>query len=240
MKRFGLIGHPLTHSFSAQFFSAKFHREGISARYDLLPIQSLQDIEQFVAENQLDGFNVTVPHKKSIVPFLNHLSDDARKVGAVNCVKVTRAGWFGHNTDIIGVEGALHLLLGKIKINRALILGNGGSAAAVCHVLDNLGIGYRIVSRKGALNYENITHVDIQNADLIVNTTPLGMYPETSGFPQIPYDNISEKHFALDLIYNPTETVFLQKCRLQGAKTQNGQLMLELQAEASWQIWSQD
>lgn len=240
MKRFGLIGHPLSHSFSAQFFSDKFQREGIYARYDLLPIQSLQDIEQLVAENQLDGFNVTVPHKKNIVPFLQHLSDDARKVGAVNCVKVTKDGWFGHNTDITGFEGALHHLLRKIKINCALVLGNGGSAASVCHVLDKLGIGYRIVSRSGALNYQNVSHVDIQNADLIVNTTPLGMYPETSRFPQIPYEAISEKHFALDLIYNPIETVFLQKCRLQGAKTQNGQLMLELQAEASWEIWSQD
>lgn len=240
MKRFGLIGHPLSHSFSAQFFSDKFQREGISAHYYLLPIQSLQDIEELVAENQLDGFNVTVPHKKNIVPFLHDLSDEARNVSAVNCVKVTEAGWVGHNTDVIGFEGALLQLLGRNKINRALVLGNGGSAAAVCHVLGKLGIGYRIVSRSGALNYENIIYVDIQNVDLIVNTTPLGMYPETSRFPHIPYEAISEHHFAFDLIYNPIETGFLQKCRLQGAKTQNGQLMLELQANASWQIWSQD
>ncbi|MDP4764116.1 MAG: shikimate dehydrogenase [Salibacteraceae bacterium] len=238
MKKFGLIGNPLAHSFSEKFFTEKFKRESIQdCSYKLFPLQRIDQLPALLEKENLQGFNVTIPYKESVLSYLNQLSDEAKQIGAVNCVLIEDEKLIGHNTDVFGFEVSISQWLNK-PIKQALILGNGGSAKAVKFALKRLEIPFEIVSRSGALNYENLPASLVHDSHLIINTTPLGMSPQTEAFPDIAYEAIGSQHFVFDLIYNPSETPFLRKCKLAGASIKNGAEMLKLQAEKSWEIWS--
>ena len=235
MKRFGLIGHPLSHSFSKTHFTEKFEREGLDCEYENYDIDDIA----LVRELDLSGFNVTSPYKEAIIPYLDELNPIAAEVGAVNTVKVLPDGrLIGYNTDVIGFA---ETVFGAELQKTALILGTGGASKAVQYALRQLGIRYSIVSRstsKGDYHYEELTPEIIQSHLLIVNATPVGMAPNVNEAPNIPYDAITPQHTLIDLIYNPEETLFLRKGKEHGATTINGLTMLHAQAEASWEIWT--
>lgn len=239
---FGIIGYPLQHSFSPQYFNSKFAREKIDAVYERFELRDVRDFPALIKERpHLCGLNVTLPHKRAIVPFMDELHDTAAAIGAVNCIAFHGAGMKGYNTDAIGFEQSLRPLLGA-EHRRALVLGTGGSAAAVKYALGRLGIEYMSVSRQptgNELGYEELTREILDAHLLIINCTPLGMAPDTDSFPPIPYSLLSRHHVLYDLVYNPVETEFLRKGRAYGAHTRGGMEMLYLQAEANWQIWRQ-
>ena len=246
MDLYGLIGYPLSHSFSAAYFTRKFETEHIDAAYKLFPLPHIEDLPDLIqAQTQLQGFNVTIPHKISMLPFLHTLSPEALDTGAVNCVKINRNNQHielkGYNTDIYGFELSLKPLLGNMHTH-ALILGSGGAAKAVAYVLKKLGINFLQVSRNpkttNHIDYKDITEEIISTHKLIIHTTPLGMYPETENFPDIPYHLLRNEHVLYDLVYNPEETMFLKKGKAAGAICKNGMEMLTLQAEKSWGIWN--
>jgi len=187
----------------------------------------------------IQGFNVTMPFKKQIIPFLDQLSSEAKKVGAVNTVRLTPKGWYGYNTDVYGFELSLNHFKGKKAIRRAMVLGNGGAAKAIKFVLKKQGIKSTIISRKrGFRGYKNLDKQIVESHRLIINTTPLGMQPDVGQCPNIPYDYLGKSHLLFDLIYNPQKTLFLKKGMERGASVQNGMEMLRLQAEKSWEIWN--
>ncbi|MCH5225480.1 MAG: shikimate dehydrogenase [Muribaculaceae bacterium] len=243
-KEYGLIGRKLGHSFSAEFFNKKFHREGLNAHYSLFPLASISEFPELIKNHpRLMGLNVTIPYKEEIIPFLQEISEDAKEIGAVNVVKIEeREGekyLKGFNTDCIGFKESLRPLLHK-GIESALVLGTGGASKAVGYVLENFGIKPCFVSRKpskGQLQYEDLTHDTIRENLLIVNTTPLGMYPQVDHSPLLPYHFISASHICYDLVYNPAVTLFMRKAAEQGATIKNGLEMLQLQALAAWKIW---
>lgn len=238
MKHFALIGYPLGHSMSAAYFSEKFSREGIDAEYSPLPMERVEDILPHCAK--LSGFNVTIPHKQAIIPLLAEISDEAKAVGAVNCVKVTPQGLVGYNTDIIGIRKSLEGI--TLKGAKAIVLGTGGASKAVQYVLREGGAEVAVVSRsQGAadLTYENLHEELIASCDIIVNTTPLGMFPNVENAPEIPYSALSSKQTLFDCVYNPRITKFLRLGAEQGAHTIDGLTMFYAQAEASWEIWNQ-
>jgi len=247
MRLFGLIGYPLSHSFSAQYFAKKFATENIQhADYRLFPLAQISEISSLIAEQpDLQGFNITIPYKVAILPYLHHISKEAETVGAVNCVKIERgeSGVIlkGYNTDIYGFRESLVPFL-KPFHKKALVLGTGGAAKAVCYTLDQFGITFKLVSRAvqdvNTLNYSQLNETIISENLLIINTTPLGMYPDTDKFPDIPYQFLGSKHLLFDLVYNPAETGFMLKGREAGATVMNGLQMLILQAEKSWEIWN--
>lgn len=242
MQLYGLIGFPLNHSFSPSYFLQKFTEEKIEATYKSYPIASINEIEKLVKETEkLCGLNVTIPYKSSVLAFVNGISRAAQKIGAVNCLKIINGALYGFNTDYIGFTESLKPLLRK-DMNSALVLGTGGSSKAVCYALSELGIGYKLVSGsgKGDLSYEELSANSLQEHLLIVNTTPLGMQPHTKDCPPIPYSFLTENHLLYDLIYNPEETLFLQKGKEQNALVKNGLEMLHLQAEKSWEIWNDE
>ena len=239
MRHFGLIGYPLTHSFSPDYFKKKFKIIGVKhTDYKSFELHELNSIRKLVKTNDLSGFNVTIPHKQSIIPYLDKLTPEANAIGSVNCVKVVEGKLIGYNTDEFGFSTSLTRLIGDKTIEKAIILGNGGSSKAVQHALKQMKIDYSIVSRSGDLNYNNLSPSFIRTCQLIVNTTPLGIFPNMDEHPEIPYEAITSNHFAFDLIYNPSETAFLRKCSLAGAAIKNGQEMLEFQADKSWEIWN--
>ncbi len=244
MRLFGLIGYPLSHSFSAKYFTNKFADEKIlDAQYKLFPIENISEVITLIDNNlELQGFNVTIPYKKSIIPFLSGMSIEAQYIGAVNTVKIIRKEnnieLYGFNTDVIGFQESLLPIVGN-RIN-ALILGTGGSALAVAYVLKKLNISYYFVSRKLNNNnilYSNLTKDIIEKCTLIINTTPMGMNPNNDSFANIPYQYLFNEHLLFDLVYNPTETRFMKKGIEMGAKVKNGMEMLEKQADAAWKIW---
>lgn len=238
--QYGLIGYPLTHSFSPKWFSEKFAAEGIEAVYKAYPLENIESINDLLANYPLKGLNVTIPYKKDVVEFLDYISPAVEKIGAVNCIDIRNGKRYGHNTDVIGFEKSLTPLL-KEHHTKALILGTGGAALAVKYVLNTLGIEYQSISRnksEDTLTYEDITKEIIAEYPLIINTTPIGMSPDIDIAPNIPYESLTEKHLLYDLIYNPSETKFLQLGKAQGAIIKNGEEMLVLQAEASWEIWN--
>ena len=241
VRLFGLIGYPLSHSFSPAWFSEKFRREGIAANYRAFELADLNAFEPLLEEHpELEGLNVTVPYKEQVIRYLDRQEDEAKEVGAVNCIHIKAGELIGYNTDVWGFKQSLLPLLDEHH-QRALVLGTGGASKAVCFVLDQLGVEYLVVSREGqgqALRYEDVGVEIIEGHQLIVNTTPLGMYPNIEGVPQIPYGGIGEKHLMYDLIYNPEETLFLQRGKARGARIKNGLEMLKLQAEKSWEIWN--
>jgi shikimate dehydrogenase len=242
MRRFGLLGYPLTHSFSQRYFTEKFQQLGLADH--VYQNFSLPDISQLNAVFQqypdLEGFNITIPYKKQVLDFLDDASDVVQQTGACNCVHITNGKRTGHNTDVVGFRQSLLPFLQPWH-RKALVLGTGGASAAVDYVLDELGIAYRHVSRTASvetLGYNQITPLILEEFTLIINTTPLGMYPETDASPPILYDALTERHHLYDLIYNPAETLFLRQGKEQGATVQNGEEMLVLQAEESWRIWN--
>lgn len=238
---YGLIGYPLSHSFSPGYFSEKFQREQIDAVYRLFPLADIHELTTLLKDNpQLKGLNVTIPYKEAVIPFLDDIDEAAKAVGAVNCINITNGLLKGYNTDIIGFEQSLTPLL-QPQHTKALVLGTGGAAKAVTYVLDTLGIAYKLVStsgKEGTLFYRDVDEHAIKEHTIIVNTTPLGMHPKTDACPDIPYMAIGEEHLLYDLIYNPEKTTFLQKGMQQGASIKNGYEMLALQADASWDIWN--
>lgn len=241
MRRFGLIGSPLTHSFSQRFFTEKFQREGRSdCRYDLFPLSSIDRLPELLsAEPELEGLNVTIPYKQQVLAYLNE-SAIPSGVGACNCIRIRGGRLTGYNTDIDGFEQSLRPYL--IDLNGpALVLGTGGASAAVRYVLDRCHVSFQVVGRTtgGGLTYEQLTKELIAAHPLLINTTPLGQYPATEGCPPIPFDGVGPSHVLYDLVYNPEKTLFLQRGEERGARIKNGLEMLRLQAERSWQIWDQ-
>jgi shikimate dehydrogenase len=241
MKTFGLIGYPLSHSFSPGYFAHKFETQNITdAEYLSFPISSINKLTELVANNKsLVGLNVTIPYKQAVIPFLDELDETAVAVGAVNTIKIKNNKLIGYNTDVIGFEKSLSRLLENDS--HAIILGTGGAAKAVGFVLKKLNIEHIYVSRnksKHTFTYEELDETIIKKHTLIINTTPIGMSPEVSSSPNIPYNLLSEQHFLFDLIYNPEITLFLQKGKDKGCRTQNGLEMLHLQADSSWSIWN--
>jgi shikimate dehydrogenase len=249
---FGLIGHPLGHSFSKAYFTAKFEREGLDCEYRNFDIPSLGEtpasgtsLRALAKQSMLSGFNVTIPYKEAILPYLDELDPAAKEIGAVNTVKVLPDGRLkGYNTDVVGFESSWIATLRKAPLamtTTALILGTGGASKAVQYVLKKNNIPYHLVSRdaiKGDFTYDQLTPDIIKERLLVINTTPVGMSPNIDAAPDIPYEAISDKHALIDLIYNPEETLFLKNGREHGAATTNGLTMLHAQAEASWKIWN--
>lgn len=237
---FGLVGRDLRHSFSPDFFRQKFEREQITdAEYRLFQFDTPEDIVQLRNLATLRGFNVTIPYKSDIIPYLDDIDKEAQEVGAVNTVVVTGGRWIGYNTDVLGFADTLSLLV----VNRprtALVLGTGGASKAVIHVLQKRGFLIRQVSRQGGdglMRYEEVDATTIAQVAIIINTTPLGTWPNVTDLPMLPYEAITQSHALIDLVYNPPETAFLKAGRLRGATGVNGHAMLIAQAEASWQLW---
>lgn len=244
MRVFGLIGYPLGHSFSQRYFTEKFSREGISdSEYRLFPIRSMDEFERLWEDNpDLCGLNVTIPYKEKVIPYLHQTTQVVQRSGACNCIKKTANGLVGHNTDVIGFDRSLRRRL-RADHRSALILGTGGAAKAVAFVLQESGIRYRFVSRNPTdlqLGYDALTKEVMDTHTLIVNTTPVGMYPHQDEAPEIPYEMLSDAHYLFDLVYNPEVTRFLQYGKERGAITENGGDMLQIQAEESWTIWNTD
>jgi len=245
MRLFGLIGYPLGHSFSASFFAKKFDAEGIKAEYRNFPMKDISGFREFLnREPALEGLNVTVPHKQEIIPFLDSLSPTAKSIGAVNTISFIRRDksleLVGDNTDVVGFRRSLEEHL-EAHHNSALVLGTGGSSKAVVHVLEQLGIDITMVSRTSGdkrITYRELDDEELDRTTLIVNTSPLGMYPNVETYPEIPYRALSPKHLLFDLVYNPEKTEFLIRGAKYGANTVNGHDMLIYQAEASWEIWN--
>ena len=228
---FALIGHPVSHSFSAQYLNARFKNEGIDAHYDLIDMPNIEQFPNLVNTNKYNGFNVTIPHKKTIIPYLDTLSPEAQAIGAVNVIEICNNKLIGHNTDIIGFHDTFTPLL-KPYHTHAVILGTGGASQAVQYVLNKLNIPFKLITH-AQLDTNTIT----QLAPIIINTTPLGMLPNTDSAPNIDYNQLTDKHLLYDLVYNPTETKFLRLGAQHGATTQNGLAMLHSQADAALKIW---
>lgn len=239
MKHFALIGFPLGHSLSKAYFTEKFLREGIEAEYSPLAIERVEEVLPHCAN--LAGFNVTIPHKQSIIPLLSSISDEAQEIGAVNCVKVCENGDLkGYNTDIVGIRKSLEDC--PLKGSKAIVLGTGGASKAVQYVLRKGGAEVKVVSRTQGvadLTYDELNEECIAECDIIVNTTPLGMFPNVDSAPAVPYSAISSRHTLFDCVYNPRQTKFLRLGAERGARTIDGMAMFEAQAEASWQIWNE-
>jgi shikimate dehydrogenase len=239
MRHFGLIGRELGHSFSAKFFNAKFKSEEIDADYQLFEIDSIIKLGELLGRNPLDGFNVTIPYKESIVPYLDSLTDEAREIGAVNCVEIRDGKLIGHNTDVVGIEATLHWLEADEGC-KALVLGTGGASKAVQYALRKRGVEFKVVSRdksRGDVTYGELTADIIREHKLIINTTPVGMYPNVGEAPAIDFEAIGSEHRVFDLVYNPAQTELLRRAEERGAQTMGGMLMLQTQAIASWHIW---
>lgn len=243
---YGLVGFPLGHSFSARYFTEKFQTNNISAEYHNFEIPSIKLLPGIIEKTPaLRGFNVTIPYKQQIIPLLDELDDNARKIGAVNVVSVVRGKTtrlIGHNSDVIGFCNSLRPLL-RDAHKKALVLGTGGASCAVMHGLKQLGITPQLVSRTakdGIITYSDINADVMAEYKLVVNCTPLGMSPKTEFCPDIPYEHLTPEHLLYDLVYNPEETLFLKRGLEQGATVKNGLEMLYLQAEASWQFWNAD
>jgi shikimate dehydrogenase len=243
MHLFGLIGYPLSHSFSKRYFTEKFEKEGMADhRYEIFPIEKIDMLPSLLKENpELTGLNVTVPHKKSVMSFLDDHSAIPRSLAACNCIRIKDGLMTGFNTDHEAFRKSLEKIIGS-QHNHALIFGNGGAAAAVSYALRTLGISYDVVSRElhegSTLRYEDLDKNLVEKSRLLINTTPLGMSPRINDFPPIPYQYISAEHLLYDLVYNPAKTSFLQKGEEKGAQIKNGEEMLILQAEESWRIWN--
>ena len=244
MKLFGLIGYPLSHSFSKQYFTGKFKDEELTdCEYELFEIKSADFLPELIAATpSLVGLNVTIPHKQAVIPFLDSLDPIAEKVGAVNVIKFVNDSLVGYNSDYYGFRKSLESIISSGNGENAMVLGTGGASKAVITVLEDLGFEVIKVSRTkrdGVYTYNEIQSGNhVENSRIIVNTTPLGMYPEIKSCPDIPYSQLSKGKIAFDLVYNPEASLFLKKSAAHGAITKNGFEMLTLQAEKSWEIWN--
>ena len=245
MNRYGLIGYPLSHSFSEHYFANKFLLEGITdSVYQNFPIQDISDLEKLLLETpDLKGLNVTIPYKEKVLPFLTSSNEIVHSIGACNCIRIENHTLSGYNTDVIGFEKSLlpHL---KPHHSKGLLLGEGGAAKAVAYVFEKLGIEFMNVVRKGTSGDRKILYSELDDSviashTIIVNSTPLGTYPNVLECPPINYEALGSKHYLYDLVYNPEKTLFLQKGEERGATIKNGYEMLVLQAEESWRIWNE-
>lgn len=245
MKLFGLIGHPLSHSFSERYFTEKFKKENISnAEYKSFDIADLNEFPSIIKQHpHLLGLNVTIPYKETICNYLDDIDPVAKEIGAVNTIKIdpTTRKLTGFNTDYYGFKQSLKPFI-ESHHQRALILGTGGASKAVYHVLNELNIDCLFVSRnpsnKNEMTYTDVNEQVIKHHPIIVNTTPIGMFPDVNAQPEIPYQYLTSSHLLYDLVYNPKETLFLKEGKLKGATTLNGYQMLTMQAEKSWEIWN--
>jgi shikimate dehydrogenase len=243
MRKFGLIGYPLGHSFSGKYFREKFRRESISGCvYSNFEIDSMDALPGILEDPELEGLNVTIPYKQLVIQYLHRKDIVVEEIAACNCIRISKGFLTGYNTDTIGFEESLAKKLTATD-NRALILGTGGSSKAVAWVLKKRGIPFLFVSRKesGAENqieYKDLDRAIIETHSLIINCTPLGMSPDTGISPPIPYEWVGPQHYFFDLVYNPVKTLFLEKGETAGARIKNGADMLVIQAEASWRIWN--
>lgn len=243
MRRYGLIGYPLSHSFSQKYFTEKFQREQISdCAYENFPLANISAFPSLIQQHpDLCGLNVTIPYKERVIPFLSAQSEVVRSIGACNCIKIENGVLTGYNTDVTGFEDSLKPHL-QPHHKKALVLGTGGAAKAVYYVLNKLGIAFKEVSRTPAaerqIAYSQIDEAVIAAHQLIINTSPVGMYPKIDECPPLPYHLLTPEHYLFDLIYNPAKTLFLQKGEERGAVIENGKDMLVIQAEESWRIWN--
>ncbi len=245
MDKYGLIGYPLGHSFSISYHNQRFADEGINAKYFNYEIPTIDELESVLDMNpELKGLNVTIPYKEKVMPFLDYVSPEARAIGAVNVIRIEHDGkdtiLKGYNSDVIGFTKSIEPMLDNCH-KKALVLGTGGASKAVCYGLKSLGIEPVCVSRyrrEGTICYEDITPEVVKEYNVIVNCTPLGMYPHAEECPQLPYEALDSHNILYDLIYNPDETVFMKKGAEHGAQTKNGLEMLLLQAFASWEFWN--
>jgi len=244
MRKFGLIGFPLGHSFSKKYFTSKFEKEGIQGcQFDLYELPQIGDFERVLLENpELEGIAVTIPYKQQVIPFLDTLDPACEIIGAVNCIKIKDQKLTGYNTDYIGFKHSLELWINDLR-PKSLVLGTGGASKAVKQALKDLGIEFLSVSRLASGN--QITYRDLKenpsilkDHHLIINCTPLGTFPKVEEMPDIPLDQLGSEHLVYDLVYNPSETTLMKACFDAGGKAKNGQDMLELQAEAAWKIWN--
>lgn len=245
MEKYGLIGFPLGHSFSISYFNQKFSDEGIDARYENFEIPSIDQLQEIIDSNpELKGLNVTIPYKEKVIEFLDSVTPEAQAIGAVNVIKVKHEGKSiklkGYNSDVIGFTQSIEPMLDKKRHKKALILGTGGASKAVNYGLKSLGLETVYVSRyerPGTIQYDKITPEVVKEYNVIVNCTPLGMYPKTEECPELPYEAMDQHTILYDLIYNPNETLFMKRGAQYGAQTKNGLEMLLLQAFASWEFW---
>lgn len=240
---YGIIGYPLLQTFSPGYFNKKFEEEGIDDTYQKFPLDKIGDLKQVLKEHpDLKGVNVTIPYKQDVIALLDELDDTARQIGAVNTVSIKNGKLKGYNTDTIGFMNSLKPRL-KAQHNKALVLGTGGASKAVAYALKRLNISYLLVSRNkkdSDLSYTDLNEAIMDDHKLIINTTPLGMVPNETLCPDIPYRFLSAEHLLYDLVYYPEETIFLQKGKEQGTEIKNGYEMLIGQAKAAWEIWQQD
>ncbi len=243
MRLFGIIGKTLVHSYSGKFFNEKFKKEGLSdCRHQLFEIPSIEHIHTMLEENpDLCGFNVTIPYKQQIIPLLDTISWEAEQIGAVNCVSVIDGKLHGYNTDIHGLRVSMDKLLNGGDIEKALVLGTGGASQAVQFMLAQMGIEYELLSRdpfKGSMTYDQLSPECFVDHKLIINTTPLGTYPNVDEAATLPYAFLSPDHYLFDLVYNPPVTQFLSYGEQRLSHTLNGETMFIAQAEESWKIWN--
>ncbi|MBK6525317.1 MAG: shikimate dehydrogenase [Crocinitomicaceae bacterium] len=240
-KIYGLVGRKLSHSFSKSFFENKFQSLNIDSVYENFEIETITQIKDVFAVSDLAGLNVTIPYKEAVIPMLDELDESAKSVGAVNCIQIKNGKHVGYNTDVFGFRQMIKPFL-ESHHERALILGKGGAAKAVAHVLNELGLTVFFVTRnpkeENDFSYHDINEAMINSCGIIVNTTPVGMFPDTENAPAIPYEFLSDKNLVVDLIYNPKETLFMKKAKSSGANAINGETMLHQQAEKSWEIWN--
>ena len=240
MMRLGLIGKSLKHSFSPEYFEAKFKKEGIAGLYQTFELNAIEEFERLVQNEELNGLNVTIPYKEAVIPFLDELDPVAKEIGAVNTICFKQGKKIGYNTDAPGFLEDLKPLL-KPTDKNALVLGTGGASKAVIHALQSLGINHQTVSRSAqGLRYTDLSEGLLQETQLIINTTPVGMYPNVDACIQLPWKGINHRHLLYDLIYNPAETLFLKHGREKGARTGNGYKMLVNQAELSFALWEKN
>lgn len=243
MKRYGLIGHPLKHSYSKDFFTGKFEYEGLDCRYQNFDLKTIEELHEVLERYpDLCGFNVTIPYKETIIPLLDEIDPVAKEVGAVNVVKITNGNLKGYNTDVYGFTLLLERALKGREIGHALVLGTGGASKAVRYVLKQKGIPFATVSRsaeKGDHTYDTLTDDILRQSHLIINATPLGMFPQIDNFPDLHYQALSKNHILIDLIYNPKETAFMELGKTWGAKVYNGMQMFEEQAKKTWELWQE-
>lgn len=244
MKLFGLIGYPLGHSFSKEYFTRKFEQEGLTdCFFDAFPIKSIGEFKDLIKANPLlKGLGVTIPYKEQVLPFVDELSEEVKYIGATNSIKISGNKLIAYNTDITGFEQTFSKLL-QSNHRKALVLGNGGSSKAVQYVLTKLGIAFLVVTRNKIINDDTIHYTSIDQKimseySIIINCTPVGMWPNENATPEIPFQFITSDHYLYDLVYKPLKTMFLTKGEERGATVQNGYAMLLIQAEASWQIWN--
>ena len=239
--RFGLLGKNISYSFSRGYFANKFEVLGLQDHsYENFDIEAITQLPDILDKNQLRGLNVTIPYKEEVIPYLDSITEDAKKIGAVNTIQFTPKGLIGHNTDAYGFKRSIEPLLNSSH-KKALILGTGGASKAVVFVFEKLGISYQYVSRspsENILGYNQLTKEVLQHVQIIVNCSPVGTFPKVLDKPNLPYEYLNKTHVLFDLIYNPAETAFLKEGKKRQAQIQNGLPMLEFQAEKAWEIWN--